>query len=343
MAAFYSRLDIFSLEGRRRLLSLSLSLMALGLLTQLALQALRGPADLEQLERWLPLGVVGLLIAASRQRWPLEYSVTLSVLAFLPVALQDLHQALTLGTLPTGLSVWTPAVIVEVFLLLGSSAGLLLVALLGLPLMVGLFWRFPTSPLMQQAWINLVLTSLLLAWLGYSLSRFLERARRQQAKSDAALSEARQDALTRVLGRAAIEDELGVALARAEVHNTPLSVLVCDIDHFKSINDRYGHAAGDQVLRAVARLLRRSVGQGGQVGRWGGEEFILVVPLSRTDALRLAERVRRDVEDSEVAEHYVTVSLGVASYRSGERAAQVFVRADQRLYEAKRLGRNLVR
>ncbi|AWN22170.1 GGDEF domain-containing protein [Deinococcus irradiatisoli] len=325
------------------MLTLTLGLVALGLVTQLVLQALRWPAALGQVERWIPLAVVGLLLAVSRRRWPLEYSVTFSVLAFLPVALQDLHVALALGTLPTGLSVWAPAVIIEVFLLLGSSAGLLLVGLLGAPLLAGLLWRFPVLPSMQQAWINLVLTSLLLTWLGYNLSRFLERARRQQAQSDAALSEARQDALTRVLGRAAIEAELGLALDRAEVHNTPLSVLVCDIDHFKGINDHYGHAAGDQVLRAVARLLRRSVGQSGQVGRWGGEEFVLVVPLARNDALRLAERVRRDIEGTQVADHHVTVSLGVASYRSGERAAQVFARADQRLYEAKRHGRNLVR
>lgn len=325
--------DLFSLEGRRALLSLTLGLMVLGLLLRLGLLAFSEPAALARPASWLPLVVAATLLLISRRRWPLRISVTLSVLVFALVALQDLLQALLIGSLPSGLSLWTPAVLLEVFLLLGSSAGLAVTGLFGTLLL----WHLPLALAIQQAWINLVLATLLLTWLGYGLSRFLERAYRMQESSSAALVEARQDALTRVLGRAAIEDELDLALERAELHGSPLSLVVCDLDHFKTVNDRHGHAVGDEVLRGVARLLRRSL------GRWGGEEFLLVVPLAKPDALRLAEQLRRDIQANQVAGLRVTVSLGVAAYRSGESATSVFARADRRLYAAKRAGRNTVR
>ena len=335
--------DLFSLEGRRALLTLTLALMVLGLLLRLGLFAFSEPVALTRPASWLPLGVAATLLLMSRRRWPLRISVTLSVLVFALVALQDLLQALLIGSLPRGLSLWTPAVIIEVFLLLGSSAGLAVTGVLGTLLLGVLLWHLPLALVIQQAWVNLLLATLLLTWLGYGLSRFLERAYRLQESSSAALVEARQDALTRVLGRAAIEDELDLALERAELHGSPLSLVVCDLDHFKTVNDRHGHAVGDEVLRGVAKLLRRSVGQGSSVGRWGGEEFLLVVPLSKPDALGLAEQLRRDIQASQVAGLRVTVSLGVAAYRSGESATSVFARADRRLYAAKRAGRNTVR
>ncbi len=335
--------DLFSLEGRRALLTLTLALMVLGLLLRLGLFAFGEPAALARPASWFPLVVAATLLLVSRRSWPLRISVTLSVLVFALVALQDLLQALLIGSLPRGLSLWTPAVIIEVFLLLGSSAGLAVTGLFGALLLGVLLWHLPLALVIQQAWINLLLATLLLTWLGYGLSRFLERAHRMQESSSAALVEARQDALTRVLGRAAIEDELDLALERAELHGSPLSLVVCDLDHFKTVNDRHGHAVGDEVLRGVAKLLRRSVGQGSSVGRWGGEEFLLVVPLAKPDALGLAEQLRRDIQASQVAGLRVTVSLGVAAYRSGESATSVFARADRRLYAAKRAGRNTVR
>ena len=343
MAFPFTTPDLFSLEGRRALLTLTLGLMALGLVLRLGLLAFSEPAALLQPTNWLPLVVAATLLLIARRRWPLRIIVTLSVLVFSLVALQDLREALLLGNLPRGLSLWTPAVIIEVFLLLGSSAGLAVTGAFGALLLGVLLWHLPLALVIQQAWINLVLATLLLTWLGYGLSRFLERTYQRQESSSAALVEARQDALTRVLGRAAIEDELSLALERAEAHGGPLSLVVCDLDHFKAVNDRHGHAVGDEVLRGVARLLRRSVGQGNSVGRWGGEEFLLVVPISKPDALGLAEQLRRDIQASQVAGLRVTVSLGVAAYRSGESATSVFARADRRLYAAKRAGRNTVR
>jgi two-component system, cell cycle response regulator len=335
--------EFFSSESRRKLLLLTLLLIACSLLLRLVLSVLGGPAALSDLSLWWPLLLVaGLGVLAGLRRFPVEVTVMLGMLLFLPVALLDLQYALRAGALPSGLSLWTPAVIVEIFLLLGSRIGLMVVGLIGALLLLALVERFPAPAELRQAWINLVLASLLLTALGYSLSSSLETFRRMQASSRSALALARQDGLTGLMGRAALEDHLEASLERALRHAAPLSLLVCDIDHFKAINDRHGHSKGDEVLRSVARRLQRGAGSS-VVGRWGGEEFLIVLPLSQPDALAVAERLRADIASRPLAGLEVTVSLGAATHRSGENVTTLFARADQHLYEAKRAGRNRVR
>ncbi|WP_293912668.1 GGDEF domain-containing protein [Deinococcus sp.] len=332
--------EFFSPGSRRKLLLLTLLLIACSLL---GLVVAASPAGLRNPALWWPLALVAALtVLAAARRVPVEVTVTLGLLVFLPVALLDLQHALRSAALPSGLSLWTPALIVEVFLFLGSRTGLVVVGLVGALLLLALSEHFPASLALRGAWLNLALASLLLTVLGYTLSSSLERSRRMQASSRSALALARQDALTGLMGRAALEDHLERSLARALRHTTPLSLLVCDIDHFKAINDRHGHSKGDEVLRSVARRLARAAG-GGVVGRWGGEEFLVVVPLSQPDALAVAERMRADIAGRPLAGLNVTVSLGAATHRSGENVTTLFARADQHLYEAKRAGRNRVR
>lgn len=127
-------------------------------------------------------------------------------------------------------------------------------------------------------------------------------------------------------------------------HKEPVTLVMLDLDHFKAINDIYGHAAGDEVLKEIASLMRLICRQSDLAGRWGGEEFVLLLP--KTDAkggMGLAERLR-----SEIAEHgfpgvgSVTVSLGVASARAGEDLPELMERVDRALYRAKQAGRNRV-
>ena len=126
-------------------------------------------------------------------------------------------------------------------------------------------------------------------------------------------------------------------------------VMLCDLDHFKQINDGWGHAMGDQVLVAVANALRASTRDADTVARWGGEEFLIVLPATRDlDATELAERLRARVEALQVADRHqcpvpVTLSIGIAPLARDETGSSWLKRADDALYRAKSDGRNCCR
>ena len=156
------------------------------------------------------------------------------------------------------------------------------------------------------------------------------------------------DLLTGLLNRRAFLESTGREVARTKRYNDALSVILLDVDHFKHINDRRGHAAGDMVLAAVGKLLNRALRTCDIVARWGGEEFVLVLPSTALDgAAQVAERVRELLESCEIEDGNgdripVTASFGVASYTAGETLEQVVDRADRAMYLAKSGGRNRV-
>lgn len=122
-----------------------------------------------------------------------------------------------------------------------------------------------------------------------------------------------------------------------------LGVAMVDIDHFKGVNDELGHAAGDEVLKAVGRSLVRHVRQGDLVSRWGGEEFLVSLPnTSATGAIQVAERLRQRISALSDLPASVTVSIGIAACRMDETAGELITRADEALYTAKNGGRNRV-
>ena len=156
-----------------------------------------------------------------------------------------------------------------------------------------------------------------------------------------------RDALTGALDRGRLEREGRNRVAAAALSGRSLSLLILDIDHFKSFNDRFGHTAGDVVLLRIARIVMRTVGVEDTVFRFGGEEFVVIVPgLSRAAAHTLGERIRRDVAshmDADAGTPLVTVSIGLAT--CAEDASDydgLFECADRRLYLAKSAGRNRV-
>jgi diguanylate cyclase (GGDEF)-like protein len=139
----------------------------------------------------------------------------------------------------------------------------------------------------------------------------------------------------------------GLDLVLPEESEASVSIAMCDLDKFKSINDEYGHAAGDEVLRRVGRLLATVMRSGDGVIRWGGEEFLLILPgIELGRARRVVERARSWIEheDVEVAGNQlkVTISVGVAERRGGEPRDALIARADDALYVAKNSGRNRV-
>jgi diguanylate cyclase (GGDEF)-like protein len=157
------------------------------------------------------------------------------------------------------------------------------------------------------------------------------------------------DGLTGVFNRKKLDDILADEFARYRRSQRPFSVLMLDIDNFKSLNDTYGHLAGDEALASLAAVLKRSVRNVDFVARYGGEEFVVVLVETAADAaLQIAERIRSQVETPRLGAANqlisVTVSLGVTESRDGDaRPEDVLARADRAMYEAKRAGRNLVR
>jgi two-component system, cell cycle response regulator len=158
-----------------------------------------------------------------------------------------------------------------------------------------------------------------------------------------------RDPLTRVFNRRHLEERFAGEVAFANRHKTPLSLLLLDIDHFKEINDRFGHVAGDAALRSLARALLAMVRQEDVLGRYGGEEFAIVARgIDRRGTALFAERMRRGVQELHVPTEdgslSFTVSIGVAYERGvdGCDAVRMFEAADRALYAAKAAGRNRV-
>jgi diguanylate cyclase len=156
--------------------------------------------------------------------------------------------------------------------------------------------------------------------------------------------EARTDALTGLSNRRAFDDLLSSHLAEGARQNTPVALIIGDIDHFKKFNDTHGHLAGDAVLRGVGQMLRQTLPEVNVVARYGGEEFAVIVPGS--NALELAEAACAAIEDTsfefESTTLRVTLSAGLAEALPHDQPAAIIKRADEALYASKRAGRNCV-
>jgi diguanylate cyclase (GGDEF)-like protein len=157
---------------------------------------------------------------------------------------------------------------------------------------------------------------------------------------------ATRDPLTGVANRAELERVLPELVAAHQEQKTPCSLIICDIDHFKRINDIYGHQAGDEALKVFAQVLQSAVGAGELVARFGGEEFVLLLP--NTDAARavqLAEEIRRHAATCPIAtmgNQCLSVSFGVTELQPGDTPDTMLRRADRALLQAKDAGRNRV-
>ena len=155
------------------------------------------------------------------------------------------------------------------------------------------------------------------------------------------------DVLTGLYSRRFIMEKLNREIARSQRTGSSFAVAICDIDHFKKINDSYGHQAGDIVLREFGKILEGNIREYDSVGRIGGEEFLMITPLkNEEDEISLFERVRSKVENGRIAvesgEISMTVSIGVTFYETGKNSDKIIFEADKALYIAKNSGRNRV-
>lgn len=188
---------------------------------------------------------------------------------------------------------------------------------------------------------------------------YLEQLTRQAAATinrantySTILQYATLDALTNLNNRRQFETRLGQEISIAKRQNNPLCAMMIDIDFFKGVNDKYGHAAGDEVLRTVAGIIKETLRESDIPSRYGGEEFAVLLPFTKLDEAKVVgERLRAAVEGSmipinqdspEAQEIKVTISMGLAEYDHQETGETLFERADKALYEAKKSGRNRV-
>lgn len=163
-----------------------------------------------------------------------------------------------------------------------------------------------------------------------------------------AVQSAKQDPLTKLFNRAAFDEMAESEVSRATRQCTGLCMLIVDIDHFKAINDNYGHLMGDEVLKELATRLKLSLRSEDQVFRYGGEEFVILLSATDLPSARLtAERIRMMIEQKPVnklgVRLNVSASIGITEWQRGELPSSLFHRADQALYAAKEAGRNQVK
>jgi diguanylate cyclase (GGDEF)-like protein len=194
----------------------------------------------------------------------------------------------------------------------------------------------------RQFWlgVSLLLMLLLLGVMGWHA--LVQRRERQRLRTLAEVDE-----LTQLPNRRAILETLRLEIQRASALSVSLSVAICDIDHFKSVNDHFGHDVGDEALRCFAQAGHEALRRGDALGRLGGEEFLIILPTTlpaHASAMfeRLCARLRQTPVRGMPPDERLTFSMGVAAWRPGLGADEVLHEADQALYRAKRTGRDRV-
>ena len=189
-----------------------------------------------------------------------------------------------------------------------------------------------------------------IATLQQRLDASRQEIERLQKEVNRAREAALADELTGLANRRGFDIALSACLAAEDPHAEGTCLLLADIDHFKRVNDTYGHLVGDKVLRAVAQILKASVKGKDTAARFGGEEFVVLLPDTNIrGAQALAEKLRMTIERSRIRRSdnqqeiaQITVSFGIASYCAGESASDFVSRVDRALYVSKRQGRNRV-
>jgi diguanylate cyclase (GGDEF)-like protein len=161
-----------------------------------------------------------------------------------------------------------------------------------------------------------------------------------------AIAQAHRDPLTKISNRAAFDEAIDKELSSYRRHQADFSLMIIDIDHFKVVNDTYGHIAGDMVLKSVAEVIQNTIRRSDEAFRYGGEEFVVILSNTKQGGARfIAERVRKQIEKLEVnlkEKIKVTASIGISSSEIMKDVTETLEFADQALYKAKDAGRNKV-
>ncbi|MRH41803.1 diguanylate cyclase [Aquibacillus halophilus] len=243
------------------------------------------------------------------------------------------------GEFSTGRSTyWTPLLFVFIFILLNIKKGIIYALILwGITVSLGLLYWNDISPQAIDMLIQYYLSTLV-----YIIFLFLARhIISAYTKSEVLEKMAFQDALTGIANRRKVYQWLENKLEAKEI----FSVVFFDLDHFKQINDRFGHVVGDRVLTEVAALIKSNLAKDDYFGRWGGEEFIIISHTrDKQKAIKFAEKIRNKIENYQFAiVGNITSSFGVDVSRGDDTTEILIKRVDEALYLAKNEGRNRVR
>jgi diguanylate cyclase (GGDEF)-like protein len=218
-------------------------------------------------------------------------------------------------------------------------------------IVISVLMFYPDDKLLATSYTYEFKSRLLYSFLTVSfLFAFYEYARqssfsRMQEMSDEFEKQAMHDPLSGLLNRRGMLDELNNEFDRRKRYQHDLTVMMCDIDHFKKINDRYGHDKGDDIIKEFADLFKFGLRKQDAISRWGGEEYLLLLPETNGEhALQLAEKLRMKIEQTEFQHNNkkfnVTVSFGLYQINHDDNIDQSISKADNNLYKAKEQGRN---
>ncbi|MDY0189709.1 MAG: diguanylate cyclase [Desulfuromonas sp.] len=194
----------------------------------------------------------------------------------------------------------------------------------------------------RPVWQDDIYTGAVVAFHDISAPKYYEEQLRNMNQQ--LEKQATTDSLTGIYNRLKIDNLLAGELKRALRYDTQLAIAIVDIDHFKGVNDLFGHLAGDEVLKDFSELLLNSLRSSDYLGRWGGEEFLIILPqLNGSKAYKVMEKLRKLVENYNFSvERTITSSFGVAEFVSSDTPESLIGRADRALYSAKESGRNFV-
>ena len=215
------------------------------------------------------------------------------------------------------------------------------------PYLLGISIIDISSDAAETTFVTLIVASsqtvgLIVAFLALSFGNMERRSNVLRRRAE---TRARRDGLTGAMNRASFTNHAHREIAQQRTSNSTVSLLFIDADHFKRINDTYGHETGDQVLKRIIRLTRSCLRSDDTVARWGGEEFVVLLPATELNGtLLIAEKIRHRIEaehfDKMAADLHVTVSIGCVEMSGNEGLDELVARADRALYEAKHRGRN---
>ena len=240
---------------------------------------------------------------------------------------------------------WLPIIYVTAFLFLSKRLAMVssLVIFGLLVILLGITY----SPLIKtdNIELNALMFNMVLAHCMYivslfSVMRLRLRSSLQQIRQQELEKQANLDSLLGIANRRYLQK----LMDRFAAEKHPISILLIDVDHFKSVNDTYGHSAGDDVLKTMVRCFRESLRPVDIIGRWGGEEFLVLADCTEDEnAMSLAQRIRQQVQQQSFQPlENITVSIGIAEYSGQGEIENTFNQADKALYRAKESGRNQV-